>query len=159
MRFQPVSLAPSPKKQFLLQLLFWFSVYGLLVSILLNAGIWIITGPLAHYLELAAQAPESQSISAQIIQQVQKGFWLLSVYFLLLLIATYGGLRSLKWALVLAGILIVVTLLATIFTMALIGYYGDSLQTFLGWGYWGMLGLLTLTACFFAWLIYRLFKP
>lgn len=159
MRFQPVSLAPSPKKQFLLQLLFWFSVYGLLVSILLNAGIWIITGPLAHYLELASQTPEGQSITKLILQQVQKGFWLLSAYFLLLLIGTYGALRSHKWALVLADILVFLTLLANILTVALILYYEDSLQTFLGSGFWIMLGLLTFTAFLFAWLIYRLFKP
>ncbi len=159
MNIQPVSLDPSPRKQFLLQLLFWFSIYGLLVSVLFNAGFWIITGPLADYLKLAAQSPESQSIPTLILKQVQKGFWLLSIYFSLLLIGSYGALRSLKWAFVLAGSLVLLALLANILTVSLIVYYGDTLKTFLGWVYWSMLGLLTLTACLFAWVPYRLLKP
>lgn len=154
----PVSHDPSVKQQFLLRLLFWFSVYGLLVSMVLNAGFWMITGPLAHYLELAPQSRESQSVPFMILDQVQNGFWLLSAYFLLLLIGTYGALNSYKWALVLAGILIGLTLLAMITTIGLMVHYENSLGTFLGWLYWSILLLLIFTSGLFGWLMYRLFK-
>lgn len=156
MSSHPVTFYASKNQQLLLRLLFWFSVYGFLVSMVLNAGFWMITGPLAHYLELAPQSRESQSVPFMILDQVQNGFWGLSAYFLLLLIGTYGALNSHKWGLVLVGILIGCTLVAIILTIGLIIYYGSSLETFPERLYWSILAILIFTGGLFAWMIYRL---
>jgi hypothetical protein len=154
-----LSFQITPRKQNFLRIAFWFSIYGLLVTVIFNVLLWILTGPLLAYLPSEAFPSGFQNASGVFLEKFKAGFLGLSAFFGLLLIGAYGALKAQTWAMGLTCLLLVLSLLAVALAVGFILYWQSPLSALLGSIYWWMMGILTLTGVFCGWVLFQLLSP